>query len=210
MKVSNGDRTPSDLGRRPHQSTATTQHLKCHEHLPNIPRKALQATRVTARSRVAALAPGPLHLEVAEVLGRPEEVIMLETCPRLPSSGEVSPVSPPHRFLGDSPPISASSSLRRGSIQAERPDLPVRGGSPSIGGRAASERMRRRPSNWPGAVGLSERLLPASEVARNRFVYRDGGLRPVPVSPQTLFRSELLSPGGKAAGTPRGPSSPRR
>ena len=48
-----------------------------------------------------------------------------------------------------------------------------------------------------GAVGLSERLLPASEVARNRFVYRDGGLRPVPVSPQAFLRSELLSPGGK-------------
>jgi oxygen-dependent protoporphyrinogen oxidase len=47
------------------------------------------------------------------------------------------------------------------------------------------------------ALGLSERLVPASPDARNRYLYRDGGLRRVPLKPQELLASELLSPAGK-------------
>jgi oxygen-dependent protoporphyrinogen oxidase len=47
------------------------------------------------------------------------------------------------------------------------------------------------------ALGLRERLVPASPLARNRYLYRDGGLRRVPLKPQELLASELLSPAGK-------------
>jgi len=62
MKVSNGDRTPSDLGSEPHQSAVTTHPTQgapsdSHDGDPS---------RVTARSRVAALASDPLYLEVAK------------------------------------------------------------------------------------------------------------------------------------------------
>jgi oxygen-dependent protoporphyrinogen oxidase len=47
-------------------------------------------------------------------------------------------------------------------------------------------------------LGLRERLEPASERARKRYLYRDGGLRPVPLKPREFLASELLSPAGKA------------
>ncbi len=48
------------------------------------------------------------------------------------------------------------------------------------------------------ALGLSDSLQRASEGAKARFVYHDGGLRPLPTSPSAFLKSELLSPIGKA------------
>ena len=47
------------------------------------------------------------------------------------------------------------------------------------------------------ALGLSGELLPAAEVAQRRYLYHDGGLRPLPDSPADFLRSELISPTGK-------------
>lgn len=47
------------------------------------------------------------------------------------------------------------------------------------------------------ALGLEARLRPAADAAARRYVYRDGALRPVPTSPGTFLRSELLSLPGK-------------
>ncbi|HEX7005435.1 MAG TPA: protoporphyrinogen oxidase [Trueperaceae bacterium] len=59
-------------------------------------------------------------------------------------------------------------------------------------------------------LGLEEELIEASPRARKRYLYRAGGLRPVPLKPQEFLSSELLSPAGKVrallepflAGTP--------
>jgi oxygen-dependent protoporphyrinogen oxidase len=47
------------------------------------------------------------------------------------------------------------------------------------------------------AAGLSARVLRASPAARRRFVYVGGALRPFPASPPALFKTNLLSLGGK-------------
>jgi protoporphyrinogen/coproporphyrinogen III oxidase len=47
------------------------------------------------------------------------------------------------------------------------------------------------------ALGLESALLPASSAASRRYLYWDGGLRPVPSTPGALLRSELLSLPGK-------------
>ena len=46
-------------------------------------------------------------------------------------------------------------------------------------------------------LGLDDELIGASGRARNRYLYRDGGLRRVPLKPQQFLTSELLSPAGK-------------
>ena len=57
-------------------------------------------------------------------------------------------------------------------------------------------------SNVPETVelakSLSLELQPASDVAKYRFLYKNGGLRPLPLSPPAFLKSELLSPLGKA------------
>jgi protoporphyrinogen/coproporphyrinogen III oxidase len=47
------------------------------------------------------------------------------------------------------------------------------------------------------ALGLRDRLRPADDAAALRYVYRDGGLRPLPTSLGAFLRSELLSPPGR-------------
>jgi protoporphyrinogen/coproporphyrinogen III oxidase len=47
------------------------------------------------------------------------------------------------------------------------------------------------------ALGLRHRLRPAASAAARRYVYRDGGLRPLPTSLGAFLRSELLSPPGR-------------
>ena len=47
------------------------------------------------------------------------------------------------------------------------------------------------------ALGLRDRLRPAADAIARRYVYRDGGLRPLPTSFGTFLRSELLSPPGR-------------
>lgn len=42
-------------------------------------------------------------------------------------------------------------------------------------------------------LGLEAELRVASDAARKRYVFRDGGLRPIPTSPPALLRTELLS-----------------
>lgn len=46
-------------------------------------------------------------------------------------------------------------------------------------------------------LGLTGSLVPASESSRARYLYRDWGLRKVPLKPQQLLGSGLLSPAGK-------------
>ena len=48
------------------------------------------------------------------------------------------------------------------------------------------------------SLGLEHELQPASDVAKYRFLYKNGGLRPLPLSPPAFLKSELLSPLGKA------------
>ena len=47
------------------------------------------------------------------------------------------------------------------------------------------------------AVGLRHEVLPAAAAAERRYLYWDGGLRPIPTTPGAFLRSELLSPPGK-------------
>jgi oxygen-dependent protoporphyrinogen oxidase len=47
-------------------------------------------------------------------------------------------------------------------------------------------------------LGLGDRLLPADDSAADRFLYVRGALRPVPMTPGAFFRSDLLSPRGRA------------
>ena len=49
------------------------------------------------------------------------------------------------------------------------------------------------------ALGLESSLLPASPAARNRYVVRRGKLVPVPMSPQAVLTTRLLSNGAKLA-----------
>ena len=57
-------------------------------------------------------------------------------------------------------------------------------------------------TNVPETVELAKslglELQPASDVAKYRFLYKNGGLRPLPLSPPAFLKSELLSPLGKA------------
>jgi len=47
------------------------------------------------------------------------------------------------------------------------------------------------------ALGLQDRLRPATDAATRRYLYRDGGLRPLPATLGGWLRSELLSPPGR-------------
>jgi len=46
-------------------------------------------------------------------------------------------------------------------------------------------------------LGLRDEILPASGVSDRRYVYRDGGLVALPLSPGELLRTPLLSPAGR-------------
>ncbi len=46
-------------------------------------------------------------------------------------------------------------------------------------------------------LGLGERLLPSSDAARKRFVFRHGTLHALPESPPAFFRSQLMSLRGR-------------
>ncbi len=47
------------------------------------------------------------------------------------------------------------------------------------------------------ALGLGDELQPAGEAARRRYLYLDGGLRPLPTTPPAFLASELVSWPGK-------------
>lgn len=47
-------------------------------------------------------------------------------------------------------------------------------------------------------LGLENELEPAADAAKYRFLYKDGELKPLPLSPPTFLTSDLLSPVGKA------------
>ena len=49
------------------------------------------------------------------------------------------------------------------------------------------------------ALGLESSLLPASPAARNRYIVRRGKLVPVPLTPQAVLTTRLLSNGAKLA-----------
>ena len=49
------------------------------------------------------------------------------------------------------------------------------------------------------SLGLESELQPASDVAKYRFLYKNGGLRPLPLSPPAFLKSELLSPPGQGS-----------
>ena len=54
------------------------------------------------------------------------------------------------------------------------------------------------PETLELAKSLRLELQPASDAAKYRFLYKNGGLRPLPLSPPAFLKSELLSPLGKA------------
>ena len=64
-------------------------------------------------------------------------------------------------------------------------------------------------------LGLTERLVPAAEAARARFLYADGRLHRVPTDPVAFLRSGVLSPtpglgvGRASAGFPDGTNARR-
>jgi protoporphyrinogen/coproporphyrinogen III oxidase len=62
------------------------------------------------------------------------------------------------------------------------------------------------------AVGVEHRLLPSSDAARRRFIYRHGRLNEVPTSPVAFLSSPLLSVAAKARifGEPFARSRPER
>jgi oxygen-dependent protoporphyrinogen oxidase len=47
-------------------------------------------------------------------------------------------------------------------------------------------------------IGLEKRLLPSLDAARKRYIFRNGRLHEVPLSPPAMLTSRLLSPLGKA------------
>jgi oxygen-dependent protoporphyrinogen oxidase len=47
------------------------------------------------------------------------------------------------------------------------------------------------------SAGVFDRLVPASESARNRYIVRGGELRALPMSPPALFSTRLFSPGAR-------------
>jgi len=92
------------------------------------------------------------------------------------------------------------------------PDVVVLEAEPAPGGKARSSVEGGFTFDWgPNGflanvpdtlalavdLGLQGRLRPAAEAAARRYLYRDGGLRPLPTSPGSFLRSELLSPPGK-------------
>ncbi len=66
-------------------------------------------------------------------------------------------------------------------------------------------------------LGLSDTLVPASDIAKKRYLHHDGKLVPLPMSPGGLLRTPLLSVGGKlrllrepwSAGPPAAPETIR-
>ena len=46
-------------------------------------------------------------------------------------------------------------------------------------------------------LGLEDELEPAADAAKYRFLYKDGGLKPLPLSPPAFLKSDLLTPFGK-------------
>ena len=47
------------------------------------------------------------------------------------------------------------------------------------------------------SLGLENDLQRAADAAKYRFIYKDGGLRPLPASPPALLKTDLLTPFGK-------------
>ncbi|MFO7544357.1 MAG: protoporphyrinogen oxidase [Trueperaceae bacterium] len=48
------------------------------------------------------------------------------------------------------------------------------------------------------AIGLTSELQPATDAARHRYLFHEGGLQPLPTDPRSFLRSELLSCPAKA------------
>ena len=46
-------------------------------------------------------------------------------------------------------------------------------------------------------LGLKAELEPAADAAKYRFLYKNGGLKPLPLSPPAFLKSDLLTPFGK-------------
>ena len=85
-------------------------------------------------------------------------------------------------------------------------------GEPRLGGKIVTERrdgftveggpngfLDGKPETLRLAhdLGLGEHLLPSSDAARRRFVFRHGALHALPESPPAFFRSHLLSLPGR-------------
>ena len=73
-----------------------------------------------------------------------------------------------------------------------------------IAGLSIAHAIRKLLDNAPEtlalarAVGVEHRLLPSSNAARRRFIYRHGRLNEVPTSPVAFLSSPLLSVAAKA------------
>ncbi len=105
--------------------------------------------------------------------------------------------------------LSAAYTLTRSAPEL---DLTLLESGAAPGGQVGSERVdgylfERGPQGFHGgvqqtgelleALGLAPRVRPAQAAADRRYVYWDGGLRPLPRSSGGLLRSELLSPPGR-------------
>jgi oxygen-dependent protoporphyrinogen oxidase len=90
--------------------------------------------------------------------------------------------------------------------------LTVLEGEPRVGGKIVTERregftveggpngfLDGKPETLRLArdVGLGDALLPSSDAARRRFVFRHGALHALPESPPAFFRSRLMSVPGR-------------
>ena len=105
--------------------------------------------------------------------------------------------------------LSAAYFLRR-----EKPELEVTvlEQSPQLGGKLGVSTPQGYTVDWAANgfltnvtetlelakdLGLEDELEPASEAAKYRFLYKDGELKPLPLSPPTFLTSDLLTPVGK-------------
>ncbi len=103
--------------------------------------------------------------------------------------------------------LSAAFTALRAGVQ-----VTVLEAGPTTGGKARSSHEHGYTLDWgpngfltnvsdtvelAAAVGLRDALLPAAAAAERRYLYWDGDLRPIPSSPGSFLRTDLLSPPGK-------------
>jgi len=108
--------------------------------------------------------------------------------------GGISGLSAAYRLrrAGIDAVVLESESTAGGKIRSERREgfLVEHGPNGFLDSRLSVVRLARD-------VGLGGRILPASEVAKDRFLFVDGRLKPVPASPPAFLSSDILSIRGR-------------
>jgi len=128
-----------------------------------------------------------------------------------PAAGILTGVTPRVAIVGGGPTGLAAGVL----LARNRPDLHVLvlEADETAGGKARSVTrdgytvdlgpngiVTNRPATLDliAAIGLTSELQPATDTARHRYLFHDGGLRALPTDPRSFLASELLSWPGKA------------